>query len=84
MRGDFSPAKAKIYNTLAPVLTLSEPHKYFVVYSDASKAGLEYVLMQEGKIVACVSCQLKDHKQNYLTHDLELAIVVFVLKIWRP
>jgi len=27
--------------------------------------------------------QLKTHQQNYLTHDLELAAVVFTLKIWR-
>ena len=28
------------------------------------------------------SRQLKPHEQNYLTHDLELAAVVFALKIW--
>ena len=39
--------------------------------------------MQDGKVVAYASCQLKIHEQNYATHDLELAIVVFALKIWR-
>ena len=27
--------------------------------------------------------KLKIHEKNYLTHDLELAVVVFVLKLWR-
>ena len=34
-------------------------------------------------MVAYASRQLKPHDQNYLTHDLELAAVVFALKIWR-
>ena len=37
--------------------------------------------MQHGKVVAYASRQLKPHEQNYLTHDLELAAVVFVLTI---
>ena len=39
--------------------------------------------MKEGKVVAYASKQLKPHKQNYPTHDLELVEVVFALKIWR-
>ncbi|XP_041016255.1 uncharacterized protein LOC121258783 [Juglans microcarpa x Juglans regia] len=69
--------------TTSPVLALSEPHKPFVVFSDASKFGLGCVLMQEGRVVAYASHQLKDHEKNYPTHDLELAAVVFALKIWR-
>ncbi|RDX69439.1 Retrovirus-related Pol polyprotein from transposon 17.6, partial [Mucuna pruriens] len=45
--------------------------------------GLGGVLMQEGKVVAYTSRQLKVHERNYPTHDLELAAVVFTLKIWR-
>ncbi|TYK07716.1 pol protein [Cucumis melo var. makuwa] len=55
----------------------------FVIYSDASKKGLGCVLMQQGKVVAYASRQLKSHEQNYPTHDLELAAVVFAFKIWR-
>jgi hypothetical protein len=55
----------------------------FVVYSDASKKGLGCVLMQNGNVIAYASCQLKPYEQNYSTHDLELAVVVFALKIWR-
>ena len=39
--------------------------------------------MQSGRIVAYGSRQLKNHEQNYPTHDLELAAVVFALKIRR-
>ncbi|MCI20563.1 RNA-directed DNA polymerase (Reverse transcriptase), partial [Trifolium medium] len=45
--------------------------------------GLGGVLMQSGKVVAYASRQLKTHERNYPTHDLELAAVVFTLKIWR-
>ena len=39
--------------------------------------------MQRGKFIAYASRQLKTHKVNYTTHDLELGAVVFALKIWR-
>ncbi|KAA0045470.1 ty3-gypsy retrotransposon protein [Cucumis melo var. makuwa] len=67
----------------APVLTVPDGSGSFVIYSDASKKGLGYVLMQQGKVVAYASRQFKSHEQNYPTHDLELATVVFALKIWR-
>ena len=37
--------------------------------------------MQEGKVVAYASKQLKPHEQNYPTYDLELVVIVFALKI---
>ncbi|KAL0561646.1 hypothetical protein IC582_002086 [Cucumis melo] len=67
----------------ASVLTVPDGSGSFVIYSDASKKGLGCVLMQQGKVVAYASRQLKSHEQNYPTHDLELAAVVFPLKIWR-
>ncbi|KAL0549580.1 hypothetical protein IC582_014065 [Cucumis melo] len=67
----------------APVLTVPDGFGSFVIYSDASKKGFGCVLMQQGKVVAYASRQLKSHEQNYPTHDLELAAVVFALKIWR-
>jgi hypothetical protein len=69
--------------TTAPVLTLPDIHRDFVIYCDASRQGLGCVLMQDGKVVAYVSRQLKTHERNYPTHDLELAAVVHALKIWR-
>nr|GEY56733.1 putative reverse transcriptase domain-containing protein [Tanacetum cinerariifolium] len=55
----------------------------FVVYYDASHKGLGAVLMQREKVIAYASRQLKVHKKNYTTHDLELGAVVFALKMWR-
>lgn len=67
----------------APVLILPEPGKRFTVYSDTSRVGLGCVLMQDSIVITYASRQLKKHEQNYPTHDLELAVVVFALKIWR-
>ncbi|GKE05256.1 putative reverse transcriptase domain-containing protein, partial [Tanacetum coccineum] len=33
--------------------------------------------------ISYASRQLKIHEKNYTTHDLELGVVVFALKIWR-
>nr|GFA75793.1 DNA/RNA polymerases superfamily protein [Tanacetum cinerariifolium] len=43
--------------------------------------GLGCVLRQHGKVIAYASRQLKPYEVNYHTHDLELAAVVFALKI---
>ena len=67
----------------APVLMQPTSIKEYTLYSDASSIGLGCVLMQDGKVVAYASRQLKPHEQNYPTHNLELAAVVFALKIWR-
>ena len=64
-----------------PVLTLPEGTDGFVVYCDASRVRLGCVLMQNGKVIAYASRQLKVHEKNYPTHDLELAAVVYALKI---
>ncbi|WVZ63979.1 hypothetical protein U9M48_013566 [Paspalum notatum var. saurae] len=69
--------------TTAAVLTLPDLTKSFTVHCDASKEGLGCVLMQEGKVIAYASRQLRKHEINYPTHDLELAAVVHALKIWR-
>ena len=68
--------------TSAPILIVPDRGQGYTVYCDASRAGLGCVLMQSGRVVACGSCQLKNHEQNYPTHDMELAAIVFALKIW--
>src|SRR4051812_13616455 len=62
---------------------LHSPGESFVVYCDASNMGLGGVLMQNDRVIAYVSRQLRTREKNYPTHDLELTAVVFVLKIWR-
>ncbi|KAA3466713.1 DNA/RNA polymerase superfamily protein [Gossypium australe] len=69
--------------TEVPVLIQPESGKEFVIFSDASLNGLGCVLMQEGKVVAYASRQLKPYERNYPMHDLEFAAIVFTLKIWR-
>jgi hypothetical protein len=77
----FQELKRRLVITL--VLALPTESGNFVVYSDASKKGLGCVLMQNGNVIADASGQLKPYKHNYPTHDMELAAVVFALKIWR-
>jgi hypothetical protein len=67
----------------APVLVMPDMEKSFSIYYDASGQGLRCVLMQDGHVVAYASRQLRQHEEHYLTHNLELAIVVHALKIWR-
>ena len=54
-----------------------------MIYCDASRVGLGFVLMQRDKVIAYASRKLKVNEKNYPTHELELATVVFALKIWR-
>lgn len=75
--------RLKTLLTEAPVLVQPGSGKQFVIFNDASLNGLGCVLMQEGKVIAYASRQLKPHERNYPAHDLELAAVVFALKIWR-
>ena len=73
----------KVRLTSAPILTIPNTEEPYEVYSDASGVGLGCVLMQGGHVVAYASRQLRPHERNYPTHDLELAAVIFALKIWR-
>ncbi|KAJ9566126.1 hypothetical protein OSB04_002092 [Centaurea solstitialis] len=77
----FQVLKHKLCN--APILALPEGTDNFLVNCDASHQGLGCVLMQNEKVIAYASRQLKVHEKNYTTHDLELGAVVFALKIWR-
>nr|GEX55836.1 putative reverse transcriptase domain-containing protein [Tanacetum cinerariifolium] len=67
----------------APILALPKGSENFIFYCDASHKGLGSVLMQNEKVIAYASRQLKIYEKNYTTHDLELRVVVFTLKMWR-
>ncbi|GJX79944.1 putative reverse transcriptase domain-containing protein [Tanacetum coccineum] len=59
----------------APILALPQGAEKFIVYCDASHKGLGAVLMQNEKVIAYASRQLKIYEKNYTTHDLELGAV---------
>jgi hypothetical protein len=69
--------------TTTPMLAQPDSDKPFDVYCDASGTGLGCVLMQDNRVIAYASRALRPHEQNYPTHDLELAVVVHALKMWR-
>ncbi|WMV13480.1 hypothetical protein MTR67_006865 [Solanum verrucosum] len=69
--------------TSTPILTLLEGMDGFAVYFDASRIGLGGLVMQNEKVIAYASRLHQIHEKNYPTHDLELAVVVFALMIWR-
>nr|GEV21078.1 retrotransposon protein, putative, Ty3-gypsy subclass [Tanacetum cinerariifolium] len=77
----FQTLKQKLCS--APILALPKGSENFMVYCDASHKGLGAVLMQKERAIAYASRQLKIHKKNYTTHDLELGAMVFALKMWR-
>jgi hypothetical protein len=67
--------------TTAPVLILLDLSKKFDIYCDASRQGLGCILMQDGQVVSYASHHLREHEENYHTHDLELVVVVHAPKI---
>ena len=77
----FQELKRRLTST--PILIVPKGGQRYTVYYDASKERLGCVLMQSGRVMAYSSQHVKNHEQNYLTHDMELATIVFALKIWR-
>ena len=69
--------------TNAPVLNIVDPEKEFVVCTDACKRILGGIFMYEGQLICYESKKLNKHKQNYVTHDLELAMIIYALNMWR-
>jgi hypothetical protein len=68
--------------TTSPVLAQPNIAKSFDVYCDASGTELGCILMQEGRVIAYSSWQLRLHEEHYPIHDLELAAVVHALRTW--
>jgi len=67
--------------TIAPILTLPVEGQEYTIYSDVLKNELGCVLLQKDKKVAYASQQLKPYEKICRTHDLDLAFVIFALKI---
>ena len=69
--------------TSALVLKVADPKKDFVVCIDACVQGIGGVLMQENHVICYELRKLKEHENNYATHDLKLAAIVHAFKMWR-
>lgn len=83
----WSDAYEKIFQRLktrftnASMSSLPRGTNSFVIYHDASRVGLGFVLMSKDKVVSYHFRHLKINERNYPTYDLELAAIVFALKI---
>jgi len=76
---NFQELKRRLTSVL--ILTFLSRSKWFIVYNDASRKGLQDVLMQHEKMIIYALRQLKLDEVNYLVHDLELTTVVFTLRV---
>ena len=74
-------AELKRRPSSAPVLVVPNSDESCTIYTDASRSGLGCVLMQHEQVITYASRQLKPHEKNYPTHNLELAAIIFALKI---
>ena len=66
--------------TSAPILTIPNDNVWFVVYTRASWKDLDYILMQDGKVIPFVSRQLKNYEQNYSNSWFEINSKYFCSK----
>ena len=69
--------------TTTSILALPSSMEGYVIYNNASLKDLDCILIQHMKVVTYASRQLRPYEENYLTHDLEFATVVYALKIWK-
>lgn len=67
---------------MTPTLIIPYPSLGFELFYDTSKKGIGSVLMHNGHVVAYASRYLKTYEENYPTHNLELDVIIFALKVW--
>ena len=69
--------------TTTPILRVVDHDKDFTICVDVSKEGLGGFLTQEGHAIFYESRKLKENEWNYVTHDLELTVIIHALKMWQ-
>ena len=72
--------RLKTLLTTVPILELVIEGKSFIIYYDASHSCFGFVLVQDKNAIAYASRQLNLHEKIYLTHDLELVVMLFSLR----
>ena len=66
----------------ARIIKIVDPSDDFMVCIVACKERIGGSLMKNGNLVCYESRKLKEHKKNYVTHYLELNVIVCPLKMW--
>lgn len=69
--------------TNAPIFVVPKGNQYLIIYTDASQCGPGAMHMQRDRVVTYAARKLHPNEVRYATHDLELAAIVFSLKIWH-
>jgi hypothetical protein len=69
--------------TTTPIQNVLDMEEDFLVCTNASKEGLGGILMQYGRLIAYISRKLRRNEDNYMTHELDLLSIVYVLRVWR-
>ncbi|WMV25430.1 hypothetical protein MTR67_018815, partial [Solanum verrucosum] len=77
------PKKTDVVKSWTRPLSPSDIQSFLGLTDYYRRIGLGCVLRQNWKVIAYASRQIKIHEKNYPIHDLELAMIVFALKIWR-
>jgi hypothetical protein len=68
--------------TTVSILKFPNMDKEILVCMDASKEVLGGFLMQYGRVISYISRKLRNHEDNYATHDLKLVAIVYSLIVW--
>ena len=69
--------------TTASILRIVDPDGNFLVCTNVIKEGIGGFLMKNDCVIGYESHKLKEHEQNYPTHNLELETIIRALKMWR-
>ena len=54
-----------------------------MVCTDSCKEGFDGVMMHERPVVCYESRNLNEDEKNYVVHDVDLQVIIHVLKMWR-
>ncbi|MCO5553835.1 hypothetical protein L7F22_007361 [Adiantum nelumboides] len=73
--------KLKVALAFAPILTIVDPTKSFVVEIDASDRAIGEVLLQDGRPTAFESKKLDEAQQNFYVYERELYAIIHALNV---
>jgi hypothetical protein len=68
---------------IAPILKVPDTNAKLLVCTDASKEDLDGFLMQDGRVIAYISRNLRRHEETYAMHDLDFPTIIYALRVWK-